>query len=394
MELTINELESRRLNFYNKMDTISPDWDTVLILGKVNQYYFTGTMQDAVLILKKDRSFAYYVRQSFKRATDESIIKNIYPMKSYRDIAEKEGQELGNVFLETEIIPYAIIERLKKYFNIKTLNPLDTIIRNVRSIKTPYELYWMRQSGKQSYKLLTEIVPTLLKEGQTESEFYALIHQQMMKLGHQGISRYHGYQTELPVGQLGFGTNLLYPSNFDGPSGGLGINPAAPFEGNPQRKLKKGDIVLVDLGFGINGYHTDKTQIYMFGAKPPSEVVKVHKTCMEIEQQVAEKLKPGAIPAQIYNEVIEKLSPEMSKNFMGYKEHKVKFIGHGIGLTVDELPVLANGFDAPLFENMTLAVEPKKGISDFGMIGVEDTFVVTPNGGECITIGPKEIIVV
>ena len=79
---------------------------------------------------------------------------------------------------------------------------------------------------------------------------------------------------------------------------------------------------------------------------------------------------------------------------MGYGKRQVKFLGHGIGLTVDEYPVLAKGFKEPLKENMVFAVEPKKGIEGIGMVGIENTFVVTPEGGRCITGSSPGLILV
>jgi Xaa-Pro aminopeptidase len=70
---------------------------------------------------------------------------------------------------------------------------------------------------------------------------------------------------------------------------------------------------------------------------------------------------------------------------MGFGGRRVQFLGHGIGLEVDEMPVIASGFDEPLEEGMTIALEPKKGIEGVGMVGIENTFVVTPGGGRPIT---------
>jgi Xaa-Pro aminopeptidase len=79
------------------------------------------------------------------------------------------------------------------------------------------------------------------------------------------------------------------------------------------------------------------------------------------------------------------LNDGFKQNFMGFGNRQVKFLGHGIGLTVDELPVLAKGFKMPIRENMVFAVEPKKGIPEIGMVGIENSFVVTPEGGRSIT---------
>jgi Xaa-Pro aminopeptidase len=124
---------------------------------------------------------------------------------------------------------------------------------------------------------------------------------------------------------------------------------------------------------------------YMFGKKQPQEVMDMHYRCVDIQNDIASMLRPGEIPSVIYQTIMDGLDEDFKRNFMGYKERCVKFLGHGIGLLIDEMPVIAKGFDDPLVENMTLAVEPKKGIKDVGMVGIENTFIVTPHGGECIT---------
>jgi len=79
------------------------------------------------------------------------------------------------------------------------------------------------------------------------------------------------------------------------------------------------------------------------------------------------------------------LDKEFLQNFMGFGNRKVKLLGHGVELQIDELPVIAEGFDEPLQEDMVFALEPKKGIENIGMVGIENTFIVTSKGGECIT---------
>ncbi len=88
------------------------------------------------------------------------------------------------------------------------------------------------------------------------------------------------------------------------------------------------------------------------------------------------------------------LPPVLQKNFMGYGHEQVPFLGHSIGLQVDELPVIARSFNEPLKPGMVFAIEPKSGIEEIGLVGVEETFVVTPDGPECLTGGAREIMVV
>ncbi len=392
--VTKDELEGRLARFCSMMHETHPDWDTVVIISKVNQYYFTGTMQDGLLVIKSDGEARYFARRSFERAREESPLNTIYPMESYRDAAQVIGSDLGDTFLETEIVTLGMLERLKKYFNMRTISSLDRVALSVRSIKTLYELKWMEASGKRHHEFLRNTVPTLLREGISEADFVAEMFEKMVKQGYQGISRFAMFQTEMVVGQIGFGESSIYPTNFDGPGGAYGMYPAVPLVGSRERKLKKGDLVFVDIAFGINGYHSDKTQVYLFGGKPTKEMITAHRACIEVQNRLAELLKPEAIPSEIYNTVTSDLSEEFKENFMGFGTRQVKFLGHGVGLHIDELPIITGGFHAPLAENMVIALEPKKGIANVGMVGVEDTYVVTPQGGRCITGGGSDIIVI
>ena len=391
--LTAEELGNRMNRFRDEMDKNHHDWDTVIIVGNVNQYYFTGTMQDGMLLIRRGDVPLYFVRRSFERALSESPLDCIRPMKSYRQAAEIAGSSLGCTYLEAEIMPIAMLGRMQKTFSMEHINSVDGAVLNVRAIKSSYELDWMRYSGTL-HDRLTYIVPGLLREGMTEADLVAELFETMMKMGYQGISRFSSFQTEMVVGQIGFGESSLFPTSFDGPGGAFGMYPAVPIIGSRERKLTKGDLVFVDIGFGINGYHTDKTQVYMFGKKPDPEVADHHRMCMEIQKRLAEKLVPGAVPEKLYDAEMALLSDGFKLNFMGFGARQVKFLGHGIGLHVDEPPAIAHGITKPLAENMVMALEPKKGIEQIGMVGVEDTYIVTKEGGLCITGGGRDIVVV
>jgi Xaa-Pro dipeptidase len=123
----------------------------------------------------------------------------------------------------------------------------------------------------------------------------------------------------------------------------------------------------------------------MFGRHVPDVAIREHSRCVEIQDTMAAMLKPGAIPSEIYRNIMEGIEPPFLTNFMGYGDRKVKFLGHGIGLWIDETPVIAEGFDEPLEEGMVFALEPKKGIPDVGLVGIENTYVVTPQGGRSLT---------
>ncbi len=391
-KVSATELHSRLTRFRKAMDKHNPGWEFAVIFSKINLYYFTGTMQEGMLLIPRDDEAALWVRRSYERATNESLFPTIKPMDSYRDAAGLYPQLPKTVYIETEFVPMAMYQRFQKYFPFSEVKPLDYQIAITRAVKSPYELALMEEAGNIHREILEEHVPFILKEGMNEVMLAGELYSIMLKKGHHGLVRFGMFDTEVVLGHIAFGESSIYPTSFNGPGGNYGMSPAVPLLGNRKRLLKKGDLVFVDIGLGVNGYHTDKTMTYMFGRPLPQTAIKEHLRCVEIQDRIAAMLKPGAIPSKIYEEIMNSLEPSFLENFMGFGNRQVKFLGHGIGLTIDEVPVIAKGFDEPLEENMVLALEPKKGIKDIGMVGIENTFVVTPQGGRCITGENKGLI--
>ncbi|MCA1915001.1 Xaa-Pro peptidase family protein [Methanospirillum hungatei] len=380
-----SELQQRMKRFKARMEEQKPDYELVVIFGNINLYYFTGTMQDSMLCIPRDGEPTLWVRKSYERAKHESEFPCIEKMGSFRDAARAYTDVPDTVYLETDIVPLALYQRFSKYFPISHVESVDRELSMVRAVKSPFEISLMEESGRIHARVLEESVPDMLTEGMRESEFASRLYGHLVDEGHHGIARFGMFNTEMLLGQIGFGENSLYPTYFDGPGGSVGLCPAVPLLGDRKRRLKKGDLVFVDVGCGCGGYHTDKTMTYMFGASLPDDVIEKHNRCVEVQNHLASLLVPGNIPSQIYRDVMAALEPEFLENFMGYKDRKVKFLGHGVGLLIDEIPVIAEGFDEPLEENMVFALEPKKGIPGVGMVGIENTFVVSKGRGRCIT---------
>jgi len=381
----LKELKNRMAQFRIIMDRSNPEWEMAVIFRKINLYYFTGTMQDGMLIIPRDDEPIFWVRRSYERALNESLLKNIKPMNSFRDAARNINKLPDTVYIETEVVPLALYNRFQKHFPFQNFKPLDMAIAAVRSIKSEYELNLMRKAGKIHEHVLEDIVPEILREGMSEADLAGDLFKIMLKEGHHGVTRFGMFDTEIVLGQIGFGESSIYPNYFNGPGGNYGMNAAVPVIGSRERKLTKGDLVFIDVGCGVDGYNTDKTMNYMFGRSLPKCVINIHNECVEIQNNIAEMLKPGAIPSEIYKTIMNNLDQEFLQNFMGYGDRKVNFLGHGIGLLIDELPVIAEGFNEPIQKGMVFALEPKKGIKNIGMVGIENTFIVTSKGGECIT---------
>jgi Xaa-Pro dipeptidase len=373
------ELESRMRAFRTQMEISNPDWEIAVIFSKINLYYFTGTMQDGMLVIQKHGEAVLWIRRSYERALNESLFPNIEPMNSYRDAAKGINGLPDTVYLETEVVPLALYQRFQKHFPFKNVRSADSQICAIRAVKSEYELLLTRKAGRIHQHVLEDIVPEMLREGMSEVDLAMELISLMVEEGHDGLCRFGMFETEMFLGNVCFGESSIYPCYFNGPGGNYGMSPAVPLIGSRERKLRKGDLVFVDVGFGVEGYNTDKTTTYMFGSPLPQYAMDIHNKCVDIQNEVAAMLKPGAIPSEIYNTIMSSLDEEFLQNFMGFGNRKVKFLGHGVGLQIDETPVIAEGFDEPILEGMVFALE------NIGMVGIENTFIVTAKGGECIT---------
>ena len=371
--------------FHLLMDETHPEWEIAIIFSKINLYYFTGTIQDGMLVIPRGNEACFWVRKSFERAVDESFFQKIAGMRSYRDAAQSLQSIPDVVYLETEQVPLAVFERLRKHFPFREFKAIDHQIKHLRSVKSNYELSLMEQAGEIHRHVLEDLVPGVLRKGMSETDLTAEIYSLMLDAGHHGIVRFGMFDSEVILGLIGFGESSIYPTYLDSPGGNAGLSPAVPLLGSRTRRLRAGDLVFVDIGCGYNGYHTDKTMTYVFGGSLPDEAVEIHRACVEIQNALATLLTPGAVPSEIYETIIAGLDSLFLENFMGYGNRKVQFLGHGIGLEIAEDPVIARGFEHPLEEGMVIALEPKKGIAGVGMVGIENTFRVAPGGGKSLT---------
>ena len=182
------------------------------------------------------------------------------------------------------------------------------------------------------------------------------------------------------LGFSSFSENSLLPAALDGPSGTVGTCIAMKSVGSTERLLRGGDTVLLDIPCGWRGYHTDKSITFYFGdldENPKADLIRAaHEQAVALEKLTAELMRPGAVPAEIYAKVLEAVEPTFRDGFM----NGCKFLGHSIGLTMDESPVLAKGFNEPLETGMTIAVEPKIALPGIGLIGTENTYEVVADG--------------
>jgi Xaa-Pro aminopeptidase len=388
------EVFSRTLRLQQALTKAS--LDGAIILDGINMFYYTGTIQNGVLFVPAQKDPVFFIRRSVERAEKETPLKTLIRLQSLGELPGRLREyscQVGRLGLDESAVPVSIYRKLSEAFSQSVFEDIGLMFSMVRSVKSDYELGLIREAGKRHEQIYDQI-PDMIQEGMTEWELGSAIHGQMLKLGYTGIGRLTTMNSEFFTGVISFGESGNYPTASVGPGGLVGLSPAFPFLGGT-RRLKKGAPIFIDTGFAHEGYFTDKTRIFSLG-RPHEAAIEAHEICLDIQEAVRCRLIPGALPSEIFEEVYEgKIVPRsFEENFMGYGSNQVPFLGHGLGLAIDEFPAIARKIHSPLKKNMVIAVEPKKGLKDIGLVGVENTFLVTEHGGEKLTPGSDEIKIV
>ena len=379
-----SELEARLERFRRAMDAAHPGWEMAAVNHKVAMYYFTGTIQEGVLLIRPQDA-VFWVRRSFERACNESHFSDIRPMHSFREAAAFYGSAPKVMYVETKKATLDWERMLHKYFAFEELGSFDSVLQDLRMVKSEYELKQMEQSGAIHETVLDIVAPKLIHDGISEAQLAIALYSEMVQRGSHGTARFNQALGEEAVGIASFGKSGLVRTGFDGPGGTDGTCIAVQSIGNAFRKLQPGRLVYLDIPCGFDGYHTDKTVVYYYGDLAKDEqskhLMEAQQRCLELEQEVVRLMVPGEPIENLYLRTMDKFDNIYGDAFM----NGGKFLGHSIGLVMDEAPAIAKGFKQPLQPGMTFAVEPKIALPGLGMVGTENTYVVTENGARSLT---------
>lgn len=379
-----SELAARLERFRRAMDAAHPGWEMAAVNHKVAMYYFTGTIQEGVLLIRPQDA-VFWVRRSFERACNESHFSDIRPMHSFREAAVFYGSAPKVMYVETKKATLDWERMLHKYFAFEELGSFDSVLQDLRMVKSEYELKQMEQSGAIHETVLDIVAPKLIHGGISEAQLAIAIYSEMVQRGSHGTARFNQALGEEAVGIASFGKSGLVRTGFDGPGGTDGTCIAVQSIGNAFRKLQPGRLVYLDIPCGFDGYHTDKTVVYYYGDLAKDEqskhIIEAQQRCLELEQEVVRLMVPGEPIENLYLRTMDKFDNIYGDAFM----NGGKFLGHSIGLVMDEAPAIAKGFKQPLQPGMTFAVEPKIALPGLGMVGTENTYVVTEKGARSLT---------
>lgn len=362
--------------------------DGCLLTVDVNLYYTTGRIYSGYFYLPVEGAPWFFIKRP--NGLSGNQVEYIRKPEQMPELFAAHGLKMPDkLLLEADELTYNDYVRLQNVFNPKETANATALIRTLREIKTPWEISQFRISAKQHAKTYAEI-PECFRPEMTDLEFQYEIEKRMRKNGSIGLFRAFGANMDIFMGSILAGENAETPSPFDFALGGGGIDASCPLGANGTL-LKEGTAIMVDMAGNYTSYMTDMTRVFAVG-RLTDLAYRAHETSRFIQSEIENVARPGTACAELYN-IAEKIAGNegLLPYFMGTKQ-QAKFVGHGIGIQINELPVLTPRSKEVLAPNMVFALEPKFVIPGVGAVGIENSFLVTENGIEKLTLFKEEII--
>ena len=386
-----DEVEARIRKLQTSL--IKRDIDAALLVYPVDIFYFSGSMQDGHLLVPARQDPLLLIRRDPARAAVESPL-TVIELSSLSQLPAQIGLALGGepkkLAIELDLLPVNLYRKYADLWSDSVFEDVSPLIMALRAVKSEYEIGLMREAGELGRRVYAR-VPELMRPGRTEIEAAGLLTAEAYRGGHQNYLYMRGFDKWLYTWHVISGPAGGIHSRIDAAFGGYGLSPAFPM-GSSRKVIEQGESVLIDFGICLDGYQVDQTRMFSMG-KPHDTIRAAYEALLEIEAAMLAETRPGNPAGAVFDAAVRTADRlGFGDQFLGQGERKVRFAGHGVGLEINEPPVIAPGRDAPLLKNMTFALELKMVFPGLGAVGLENTVVVRPEGPEKLTTASEELI--
>jgi Xaa-Pro aminopeptidase len=369
--------------------------DCAILMLPRDVYYYSGTAQPCNMIIPKFGNPLLQVRRAWNFVIKETFL----PLSQLKlgagtdqmiEMMSKLPFEVKTIGLTLDVIPAKLYLKLQQTFPRGQFVDISPLILQQRNIKEPKELALIKKAA-HIYNFVHQVIMENLRPGMTELELATHIGRVVRIHEGEGIVRNRRWDASLH----GDATIACTPNtwNISGSAmtvTGKGLSPALAW-GPSTTVISAGDLVVVDLPINYYGYHADITRTYVVG-KANARQLEVFNWVLQLQDAALAVIKSGVPSEEVYLAAKRKAEELLVEQyFQGYGEMQGNYIGHGLGLEVDETPTLQLNDQTILREHMTIAIEPKLIIPDWGAIGIEDNLVVTKDGYERISTVPRQL---
>ena len=380
------DLKIRRSRLQEAM--LAADIEGCILTTAVNVFYMTGKVYNGYFYLSVDGKVIHFV----KRPEGIDFENTIYirkPEQMAEELCSAGFSLPKSLLLESDVVSFGECTRILNTFNLKEAANASVLLRKIRSVKTPFELEQVRACARR-HKAVYKLIPSLYKRGMTDVELQVEIEHAMRQHGSLGLFRSYGDNMDIYMGSLLAGENAEAPSPFDFALGGAGETPLIPI-GASGEKMREGQTIMVDMAGNYTPWMTDMTRVFSIG-RTLDIAYRAHQVSIDIHNKIMDEVRPGVGCADVYNIAMEMVKKNnLEAYFMGTKQ-QAKFVGHGVGLEINEPPVMTPRSKEIFEPNIIFALEPKFVIPEVGAVGVENTYVITDAGIEKLTVLEEGII--
>lgn len=363
--------------------------DACIITSSVNQYWLCGFIFDGFMFLFPEGDPILFVKRP-SNIVDERA-KQIRKPEQIPDMLREIGISLPKrILVEADQLSFSAATRLQAALGMPETKNISGEVRKIRSVKSEYELEQMRESAR-IHAYVYELIPSLYREGMTDLELQIEIERQMRLHGSVGIFRSFGENMDIFMGSMLAGDNAQAASPYDYALGGAGISPLLPLGANGTLLLP-GTTLMVDMAGNYRPWMDDMTRTFAI-EHTPDMAYKAHQVSIDIHNAIMKNFRAGALCSELYllaEEIVNQNG--LAPYFMGTIQ-QAQFIGHGVGLEINEPPVLTPRSREVLEPGIAFALEPKFVLPGIGAVGIENTYVVHESGFEKITLCEEAMIV-
>ncbi|MGI6717688.1 MAG: M24 family metallopeptidase [Bacteroidales bacterium] len=365
--------------------------DGCIINSSVNLFYLCDFIFDGFLYILPEGNPIFFIKRPIGIEGDDVfyIRKPEQILDLLSSNLKENFRKPNRIFIENDVTSYNTVIRIQNALGNPEMVNVSGIMRDIRALKSNYEIDQMRKNAKLQADVYRKI-PSIYKPGITDIEYQIEVEYLMRKNGSLGVYRSFGSNMDIFMGTVLVGDNAHKASPFDFALGGSGMTNFLPI-GASGTKLEEGQTILFDMAGNYSPWQTDMSRTFAIG-KVSEKVVMAHNVSIEMHNWILDNVKEGTLCSDIYNYCIDTAKKyNFSEYFMGIMQ-QAKFVGHGLGLEINEPPVLSPRSKDVLKENMTFAFEPKFVLPKIGPAGIENTYLVKKDGLEKITICEEDLI--
>ncbi len=362
--------ESRRARL--ELQLSERGWAAALVSHLVNIRYLTGfTGSNGALLLIPGAAPVFATDGRYLDQGADQTGLDPYPIKGgatsalWPKVADAVGddawQRVDTVAVETHHLTHDDFVSLEGAKGHCELVPLDALVEAQRRVKDDEEIGSLREACEISTKALETLLDGQVL-GRTERQLTRALEGAMLDLGAEAI---------------GFDTIMA-----------SGPHSAVPHHSPTDRVVERSDLLTMDFGARVRGYHADCTRTFVVGQEPADWQREVYAAVREAQAIGVAQARPETATRDVYATVFGVLHGH------GLSERFVHGLGHGVGLDIHEDPLIGAASTGILADCNAITIEPGVYLPGRGGVRIEDTLVVRPDGAEVLTTAPKDLRVV